>query len=233
MQRIGGLPALQSAWRGDDVPDRSTIERWEKGQLPRNSDRLLQLAACLDVDPIAILDLPTGNIEIVAERMMNMVQGVVGSPASLKFSRQLLGRLRHWPPADLACEYYGRNWFAREFQHDASIRQNYYETMEIIGEPAKDGARPQVFHFAFRHPRRFAGRWLQYGFVRIDGRRVSLWHIDGHNERYDRASLSEPARIRTWLGPSSVTFRIASLHDFELTTLTGREPTGPTVTFPG
>ena len=236
VQRLGGAQALQEAWQsfdpnGHDTIDRATISRWENGQLPRNADRLLKLAACLDVDPLAILDLPTGDISHVAERMINMVQKVVGSPASLQFTRDFFGRLRQWPPQELARRYYGRNWYTREFRHDATVRQNYYETVELMCDAEREVWRPQVFHFAFRHCERWAGRWLQYGFVLVSSERVALWHIDGSNEGYSPGAPNEPARVRTHFGPGSVTFRVASLHDFQLATLGGRDAGAPTVTF--
>jgi hypothetical protein len=214
----GGVRAFVDEWNAvaktaDDHPNNSTVYRWIKGEsLPKNSDLFLRLAGRLDVDPFALIAVTDGDILAAAEELVRVVQHTVTPPSWLQFVHGFFGRQLAWPPEDLAKAYFNRRWHISSFTHDATERTNFYA--RLILSQSTDKERPQVFHFAYRHPTRFHARWLQYGLVRVRGRSIALHHIDGHIARLDRSTLDEPIHVETWFGQGPAIFRVASLHSF-------------------
>jgi len=216
--------------RGDH-PNNSTVYRWIKGEsVPKSSDLFLRLAGLLDVDPFALIAVPDGDILAAADELLRIVQHTFTPPSWLQFVHGFFGRQLAWPPEELATAYFNRPWHASSFTHDAAARTNFYATV-VLGQPASTG-RPQVFHFAYRHPTRFRARWLQFGLVRVHSRSVALHHIDGHIEQLDRSAPQEPIRVETWFGPGPALFRIASLHPFTHSLDEAANTTGKAVRFP-
>lgn len=208
----------------------STIYRWTRGQLPQTGKDLIHLASILDVDPFCLLTFDRGPKDGVIEHLLSWAQQ--NKWGRLKFFHEFFGRQAVWPPPDFAVKHFGHPWFERTFVHDAEIRKNLYALLLITGERPKFNLFPQTFHFAFRQTDRFAGQWLQYGFVVTHQSRVRLQHINGHAEEYDAGSF-RPARITTYFGPSSAEFKIASLHPFSFKLDDPESSIGNTVCFPG
>lgn len=232
----GGVSAFLDAWLanatdGDDSLDRATVYRWKNGQFPKNPQTFMRLAGTLDVDPFALLTIPDGNVAAAAEALLEVVQNDRGDPAPLQLARSFLGRREEWPPAFIAAFYFGRRWTTHEFVHDPNVRSNHYQAVELFGVQQCDTLRPQVFHFAFQSPRRFAGRWLQYGFIQRHGPRAQLWHIDGQYQQLEIPEQDAPTRVETWFGPGPAIFRVASLHHFDLEVASGT--TAPALRFNG
>ena len=237
IENAGGIDAFLEGWtmfgmNGDDSVDKATVYRWRQGQLPKNDRLLLRLAANLNVDPFAILTIPENTIAKTIDDMLDFVQFGRSMPAPLKLARSFFGRQKEWPPECVARDHFKRSWCVHEFSHDPAIRANFYETVLLTGTDPAMEIRPQVFHFAFRNPRRFGDRWLQYGFVIRHGSGAGLWHINGHNEQLQFASALEPTRVETWFGPGPVVFRVASLHGFTLGTPSEKPAAGPALQFP-
>lgn len=212
MEFLGEL--IDRSADGDSKINKATVHRWMKGQLPKNPERLMTLAGILDVDPFALLAGDEEAVSMIAETMLEIVQHENSTPAPLQMLRGFFGRQRQWPPAQLAIEYFGREWHVQEFHHDAEVRKNYYQVVALHGR--LEPSRPQVFHFAFQSTGRFSARWLEYGFVRRAGDWDTLRHIFGFSQHKRSGGADQPLRVATWFGQGSATFRVASLHQFEL-----------------
>jgi hypothetical protein len=101
-------------------------------------------------------------------------------------------------------------------RHDPDVRSNYYATVVLSGFLIPPGRRPQVLHFAFKHPSLFHARWLEYGFVRVQDTAAVLHHINGHTDELSLPAVGAPVSVETWLGPGPALFRVACLHPFAL-----------------
>jgi hypothetical protein len=189
------------------------------------------LAAALDVDPFALLAVPSGEMREAIDELLELVQRD-SLPAPLSFANGFFGRQKTWPPADFAAQHYGREWETREFAHDPAARKNFYQTIEIVGTGDGLARRAQVFHFAYRQQHLFAARWLQYGSVIRFGRMALLRHINGHAEERRLLSSDVPAVVETWFGPAAVDFRVASLHPFTLAVPAASPSDQPPMRFP-
>jgi hypothetical protein len=158
--------------------------------------------------------VPDGDVLAAADELLRIVQHTATAPPWLQFVYSFFGPQISRPPEDLASTYFNRAWYTAEFKHEATSRTNFYAAI-VLGQTAqgiKD--RPQVFHFAFRHPTRFRARWLQYGLVRVDAVSATLHHIDGHIQQLERSSSEEPISVETWFGQGPALFCVASLHPF-------------------
>lgn len=208
-----GKSDLISLWdaSGEGL-DQSTIYRWTKGQLPRKGDDLLKLAGLLDVDPFALLAFESESTTDIIERLLRSY--LQNKWERFSFFSEFFGRQKNWPPLQVATQFFQRNWNQAMLTHDPARRANYYATISLTGHRHLDNLTPQVFHFAFRQPGRFAGHWLDYGFVVRTGKEVRLLHINGQAETYMANRLEEPTYVETFFGPSAVEFCIASLHSF-------------------
>ena len=188
IRQQGGVKALLDAWsfKSKDPNsrlDRATVYRWIKGEtFPKNWHTCLQLAGHLDVDPFALIEAPTHNALATADEILKIVQSSSSGPSAIQFVHAFFGRQLSWPPDDLASTYFGRRWHVEDFVHDPNVRSNYYAVISLSWKPM--GIRPQVFHFAFRHPSMFAARWLEYGLVRADKRSATLYHINGYTQGF-------------------------------------------------
>jgi len=210
----GGVEAFIDAWSDpEDEPDKATVSRWIKGQWPKNSKRLLRLSAVLDIDPFALLVIRDNSPLDAADQLLDIVQSRRSIPPAIDFLHPFFGRRKCWPPV---LEDHCRSWCIHEFVHDAT-RCNYYEAIEIYSQETLIRLRPQIFHFAYRHPHNFGARWLQYGLVSRNGVGAALWHINGHTQKLLLRVITAPTPVMTWLGPGPAIFRVASLHPFEIT----------------
>lgn len=237
IQEVGGVDEFLDAWtlstlNGEEQPSKSTVYRWIKGQLPKNSSLLLRLASVLDVDPFALVTIADQNIVAATDQMVEIVQHGIETPAPLKLLREFFGRLKEWPPQAVAVSYFKRPWVVHEFSHDPSAGCNYNALLELRASKLIRDSRPQVFHFAFRHPQWFAGRWLHYGFVSRQGTSASLSHINGYTQQMTLAATQEPTPVKTWLGSAPATFRVASLHGFQLVNVTDERVRDDALLFP-
>jgi hypothetical protein len=235
----GGVGAFLDHWNSvvpdaDDHPNDSTLYRWISGKiLPKNSNAFLRLAGLLDVDPFGLITVPAGDVLAAAEDVLRIVQNSGAAPAWLQFVHAFFGRQKSWPPEELSKAYYGRPWFCQTFNHDPAVRSNYYATILLGGLLKPPNRRPQILHFAFKHPSLFHARWLEYGLVRVHGTSVALHHINGYMDQLERTVLELPVRVETWFGPGPALFRIASLHPFDLDMADEDLPTAGALRFPG
>jgi len=132
MRRIqveGSIPSVAEAWPEGDRPHRSTINRWITGnKLPGSAHQFLQLAAPLDIDPIGLLR-PVAPLPLLLARLSEASRAAtwMSLHPALSFLTGFIGPARVWPPADVAENYFRRNWITREFEHIAAPhRRNYF-----------------------------------------------------------------------------------------------------------
>lgn len=237
----GGVPELQARWSSSnpadtehsEPPHRATLHRWTQGQVPRTADDLLRLCGILDVDPMCLLNLPEDNPEATIERLLATFIRDRWDPPTLEFLKGFMGRRSLWPPPELARKYFDREWFTQELAHDAKNRANFYATLRIAPSAPTYREGPFIYHVAFRQPKAFGERWLQFGVVMRHGNRISLRHINGHTEDCDALSKFGDTLFETWFGPSSAVIRVASLHPFALNSDEQGRPTKSIVRFPG
>lgn len=212
-------------------PDRSTIYRWLNGGLPHSSHGLLTLCGLLDVDPFCVLQLESQEERNKAVEVLTLsyMHENWDQPA-LAYIKDFLGRQAIWPPRKLSTAFFGREWFTEDFEHDPAIRADYYCLIELRSREGRQLKVPHVFHFSFRHPTLFGGRWLQYGIVIKTARSVTLLHINGYSDSYELCNANL-ARVETRFGSGPAVFRVASLHDFALE-IKGEDSSQPKVQFP-
>ncbi len=211
----GGVNELLSIWDTQGGVHRSTVHRWAKGSLPQSREDMLRLCGILDVDPFCLVLPACGDAMGAVNQLIYAFQNDHWRPA-LSFIKDFMGRRPEWPPKYVAAEYFGRQWYTKDFEHDSSVMKNFYSPIVIFGELQKDLMRPQTFHFAYRHENLFGRRWLHYGFVVRSGLAVRLLHINGHTDEYITRNHREPTRVETFFGQENAIFRIASLHPFSL-----------------
>jgi len=216
----GGAAAFVKAWldeHPDDTIDKTNVSRWIRSKAwPKESAKFLRLAALLDVDPFALL-APDGTPSSVADRIINIVQNRRFIPPAVGFMHDFFGRQKKWPPSltrDMP------RWKFHEFRHDPTRRANCYALVLLTSEPHRIEMRPQTFHFAYRNPADFGGRWLQYGCVFRHRLKASLWHIKGQTGELLVPTLADPTPVKTWFGQGPAVFRVASLHPFDYSVTT-------------
>lgn len=229
-----GTREFQSVWDANGGLDRSTIHRWRKGGLPKSSNAYLHLCGLLDIDPFALLSANRDDVANAVEDLLASYEDSGrGTHPALAFARHFFGRKRVWPPKRPLNEHYGKlQWCVAEFVHNPSECCAYYKLLCLVGDSGISHIRPQVFHFAYRHPILFGKRWLQYGFVIRIGKQARLVHINGHTESYLASTLQDPTFVETYFGEGPAVFRIASIHPFEL--IEPEDDSGvPRLRFPG
>jgi hypothetical protein len=170
IEACGGMDAFLDRWHtsnpdGTDHLNKATVHRWINGQLPKNGEKLLRLSAVLNIDPFALLSPGKAGAREAADALLEIVQSGRSVPASLQFVRPFFGRQQHWPPGIICADGRTRLWHVCEFEHDPSLRANCYATIELGPSGPEIEFAPRVLHFAFRQPRTFGARWLQYGSV--------------------------------------------------------------------
>jgi len=239
IEERGGVSVFLDQWdsRSSDAHERlsrATVYRWMNGEsVPKNRELFLRLAGALDVDSFALVTVLEGDILAAADEVLRIVQNSYGAPSWLQFVHGFFGRHIAWPPEELAAVYFGRPWYVQEFSHDPDIRANYYATVLLCHALKPPDRRPQVLHFAYKHPSLFHARWLQYGLVRVCGASGALHHISGYTAQLELTAPDEPIRVETWFGPGAALFRIASLHPFSHELVAPGGTVGDALRFPG
>jgi hypothetical protein len=212
----GNAKAVVDAWpQGFAPPDGSTVTRWIKGTPPRTVERLLGLAATLDLDPFALWRIESKWTAAVYARVLVAVRTRRWSKLhpALSFLDGFVGPTANWPPREIAPRFFGRPWAVSEFRHQATERRNYFASVRI--EPKDvDSHSDRVWHFAWRDDADSA-LWRPYGFVRLTGNALKLYSFSGVVDQVDVVS-SQRFWVETWFGEGAARFRVASLHPFSL-----------------
>jgi hypothetical protein len=244
IESCGGVAKLLLRWGDtygeDDVPNRQTLYNWRDGRLPKTSISIIRFAELLDVDPFCLLvardDSPADVIEDVFQSYLHDTS----AEPSLQFIAAFFGWTAMWPPK--YWEEHRRKkpnlrhsfvWHEREFEHDTSVRANYYPAVALTSDPEIIASRPQTFHFAYSGKGVLGARWLHFGFVVRFEKQVTLTHIHGHTDACVTKTSTSPALVETWFGPGSARFRVASRHPFSLEFRGQDDGPHPKVRFPG
>jgi len=89
-----------------------------------------------------------------------------------------------------------------------------------------------VWHFAFKAKNPAFDLWTPYGFIEWREDSLALFHYRGHNTMVNVPHRSEAFVAETWFGEGPAEFRVASLHDSELSLDRNAHSPLPCVRFP-
>lgn len=214
-QRCGGVRQLMDRWaeRFDRQPDRATFYDWlARDRFPGSLRNFLRLCACLDADPVTIVRVEGLNGGSVADSLLRKALGGVGG-RGIRASDvvALFGPMVAWPATTRIEEAFGRDWVHRDFENPGGRVD--YQALHIS---FPDRARPRVVHFAYRGKR--ATLWRFYGFVDCDVGGARLVNLFGRTKRME-AQTADGITIETYFGEGACSFRVASLHPFDLVLL--------------
>lgn len=199
---------------GEDVPARSSFFRWRKGALPRTDVELLKWAALLDLDPAALIEMPTSRFKAMVEAVAAKFAFGRLDKAFDAYVGRMITPSPFWPPDDMVRPAYGNAWHVVELAHDPKVRKDFTACIEIAS-PGWDGIAPRAFHFAYRRSVPDAMFWTPYGTVIRDETTVRLFHSSAPPEEKPAPEIGLPARVGTYFGLGAAEFRIACLHPFE------------------
>lgn len=221
--RFGGIAGAMDEWSarylesnapGNPLPNKSSFYRWQDGGLPTNVHDLFRWAAVLQVDPLALIQVPNndfaGFARLVARKFSNFtLKGSIG-----KYIGQLFMPSHVWPPNCLVRDPFGHPWYVRELRHDPSVRIDF-DACLYIEALGWDGTTPRAYHFSYRRDIEEAPFWTPYGSFIREPRSIRLYHSSGFSRQKPGPPAEEPAIVSTFFGRGPAIFRIASLHPFE------------------
>lgn len=212
----------------EDYPhcrERATIYHWlSKGvPTPRGRGRHLIFALCglLDTDPMALLDYEKNRFfkDFTKIRMsLYMFTERVFKSGASNFA-PLIDMFMpgpSWPSAAMSELYYGRDWFATEFDNTGHEQGSNYglikvRFVELEGHPVRS------VHIAYRRRGSNDRMWRYYGLVNLIGDCLELYTEGGEHQAMMCITNGE-IWFRTSFGYRPVEFRLASLHEFTYTT---------------
>lgn len=198
-------------WLDDGVPT----------QRGRNRHLIFALCGLLDVDPLAILDYNESRYfkDFTQLRMSlyMLSERVFGGGAS-NFG-PLLDMFMPgpaWPNTQMAELFYGRPWFAYEFNNAEHERGQDYGLIKVRFTEEQSFPIKSV-HIAYRRRESNDKMWRYYGVVNLIGDRLELYNEGGYHDWMNCKNDNE-IWFRTFFGSRPVEFRLVSLHDFTYTT---------------
>jgi hypothetical protein len=229
----GNVAAVSRSWPVANPPHRSTILRWVRREtLPRSAHELLAFSAALDLDPFALWGISPATFPALCARLVKASRA--GSWAdllpALSFLAPFVGPTADWPPAEVAMEYFHRNWVTANCHHPAVERRNYFAAISIEPQGREGPGLDQVWHFAWRDDIDHA-LWRPYGFVRLTGMELRLFSFNGLSASATIDASRPSFTVETWFGEGAAAFRVASLHRFGLKFNGAVHEAGPVVRF--
>ena len=210
--------------------NRSTLNRWLNGALPKTSELTLRLAQALDVDPFALWDLAPDTYPRLCQSLAHALIWRRGShphPA-LTSLKDMIMPAERWPPSSVVKVGARRSWAHRDFLHDRTQR-NTYAAVHL--SPRARRSRPLVWHFAYRDTGGLPSPiWHPYGFVKMAN--TSAWLFTFNGLTGETSGVGDALRVDTWFGEGAAEFRVASLHEFTLeVSVPAVDVTGPRLRF--
>lgn len=206
-------------WDANDknfkVPHHTSIRRWLKGEPPRSKNDVLRLSGLLDIDPVALFKLADGKIDSILQSLTRAILFGNLEKGTLSFVNTMFNPKPNWPPSEYATQYFDRKWVSKEFIHEPKGRPGFYATLELF-EDAWDGVTPRVYHFAYHRKLNTLNAWIPYGVVVRSKGQIILMHSAAYAQTMASGPSSNPTRVGTWFGERSASFKIVSIHDFEL-----------------
>jgi hypothetical protein len=231
----GGFDGLAAAWEvhttqrqdGPKAPSRSTLYRWVSDGVPTLKDgsdhRFFTFCGLLDADPLAIFDFHESGY---FSRFARLRQLIYYGRDSLGSIATLLDMYRPgdiWPSEEIAKNSFGHGWRANHLTNKNDWNNtNYILLRARFNNPAN--RKPRAVHIAYRRTRvpdsmdRVPDTmWRYYGTVLAIDQQVELYNESGDFQKFPQANEDE-IQFRTYFGGRPVEWRIASLHEFSLTT---------------
>lgn len=232
----GGLDEIAAAWeerhdelRGFPEPkQRSSIYRWITHGVPGRTGaklawvenkrdlQIFGLCALLNVDPLCIFDFHRNGyfsrFPIIRQAIYLGARALGGlSPVFEMFKPG-----DNWPSDSIVQACYGRKWYATHLTN-----ANDWENLNYILVKAKfaekPGSFPRAVHIAYRRTVDSDTMWRYYGTVIHIGGMLKLYNESGGYQEMD-AVYADEIRFRTYYGGRPVIWRIASLHEFSVST---------------
>jgi hypothetical protein len=222
-KRFGSVDGFAADWeervregrqRRGKARDRATIYRWLGKDIPSKEDDLFGLCGALDIDPLSVLPINHSFMEKEFAQERLRLQLNQSRTSNLKPYDAIFLPGPKWPSDEIAECFYGRRWHVQEFHHDPSIISSAYAGLELRIPPYQDV--PVVFHFAWRRSNARDRMWRPYGSVIRFDNKILLISESGDLQKVDINFHENPTIVETYFGIGSAMFRIASLHDFEI-----------------
>jgi len=216
----GGTSGVLARWPREEAPHRGTLLRWLNGdRLPQSSNQLLALSGALDVDPCALWELESRTVDkamalltvALRERRWHKLY-----PA-LSFVSHFSGPVLEWPPANIARDYFHRDWCCADFRHTAEpSNRNTFKQILLHSAHPQGFHDPHVFHFAWREAEIATSAWRPYGFIEISPSESTLRLVQfvGRLQEIPMQKEATAISVETFFGPRPAEFRVASLHSF-------------------
>lgn len=208
--------------------DRATLWRWCAGvTLPRDETRFLRLASAVDLDPLALWELPLQHFPTLLRHLVRSHERSPRRPgAHAGLLDEYLAPSGAWPPPRVAAAF-GRAWCVRDLAHDATAQRDCYATLRL----APEGVGPRVWHFGtLDRSGPVVARLRPLGFVFASSTGVALFARNGIAQLRARPDgvghdcsrvAAQPLDVEVWLGHGAALVRVASLHRFELARVPG------------
>jgi hypothetical protein len=221
--RYGGIVGAMDEWSarylesgapGNPLPNKSSFYRWQDGGLPTNIHDLFRWASVLDVDPIALIQIPKNDFTSFARAVTLKFASFTLKGSLSKYIGQLFMPSHLWPPNDLVRKPFGYPWYVQELKHDPLFRVDF-DACIYLNSSGWDGIAPRTYHFSYRRDIPEEPFWTPYGSVIRDKETVRLYHSSAYSREKPAPPIFNPAIVATYFGRGPAAFRIASLHPFE------------------
>jgi hypothetical protein len=194
--------------------NRSTVYKWLQSGFPKSRDDIFGFCSALDVDPIILLNITAETIEQVykKERLYFALSKIGLSKLSPLWA--LYAPNEKWPNDVISMDYYGRQWYACDFVHEAKGAVGAYAAISVSYLDETAARIPKVLHIAYRWRDAVDGLWRPYGsLLHLANQDILVQETGDYQER----TLVRPSSqriFRTFFGYTPTEFRISSLHRF-------------------
>jgi hypothetical protein len=193
---------------------RGAIYDWLNQGAPTQTEAILGLSAMLDVDPLTIFDFERNGYFNNFSKLRDQVYFYIAGGGKFRSILDLMAPRQIWPNDVLARRFYGRHWFAEEFEHRADGTINDYADIHI-SFPQSTRFAPRCIHIAYRRANSRDKLWRYYGTVQKFRGKTRLFSESGaYIEEVETQPTDQGFVFKTYYGATHVEFRVASLHEF-------------------
>ncbi|MFO6430252.1 hypothetical protein ACLBKT_09205 [Erythrobacter sp. W302b] len=222
-EQFGGIENFVEEWAarqsgaGHSAQSRSikTVYKWLAEGMPKHEESFFAFFGALDADPIALIDFERSGFARHFGRFRQAIMLAGLNVGGFRSLTHLMRPAQHWPDNQLTELYYGKEWSAHEFEHDAQSVINSYVTFRIGGTQEEQRAWPRAYHIAYRRKSNADGLWRPFGSIIARQSELILVHENGAVQTAKPKTSDTPIEFRTFFGPSAAEFRIACLHPFD------------------
>ncbi len=224
-EQFGGIQNFADEWaeqgpRAGSKPvaarNAKTIYTWLNKGLPAQRDTIFSFFGTLGADPVALIDLNRsgmpGKFGLLRAAFMLGGGAAAGGFAPLF---ELYRPAVNWPDPGIGHDYFGCDWHAAEFVHDAAAIRNVYATITLRTALDRPAWLPIAFHIAYRRISNADGLWRAFGSIINRNGATTLIHENGNVQSAPSSTTSgAPIAFKTFFGPAPAEFRVASLQPF-------------------